>query len=203
MRNDKPIYDLIVVGGSNGGMDAFMTILSGLSHDFQVPVVFVLHQQRGVQTLLPDILARHTHLAVVEPVDKEEIAKGHIYVAPPDYHLLIEPGGTFGYSYSEPINFSRPSIDMLFETAAEAYDNRVVGVLLTGANQDGAKGLAAIKNRGGLAVVQNPETARSTEMPQAGIDFGCNEHIINLDKIASYLNSINIDYLSKYTRSNG
>jgi len=202
VSNDGHKYDLLTVGGSNGGMDAFIQILSGLGTDFRMPIVFVLHQQRSVQTLLPDILARHTHLIVNEPVDKEKIESGHIYVAPPDYHLLIEPDETFGYSYSEPLNFSRPSIDILFETVAEAYGNRVAGLLLTGANKDGTAGLLSIQKRGGLAIVQNPDTARSPEMPQAAIDSGCNENIIDLDKIAGFLNELNQNYLSKYLKTN-
>ncbi len=203
MKNTKTIYNLIVVGGSNGGMDAFMKILSGLSPDFHIPIAFVLHQQRGIQTLLPDILSRHTNLIVNEPLDKEQICDGHVYIAPSDYHLLIEPDGTFSYSYSEPINFSRPSIDILFETAAESFGNQVVGILLTGANNDGAKGLFKIQNKGGFCIVQSPKTARSQEMPQSAIGMGCDKHIIDLDQIAIYLNTLNMDNILNHPEQNG
>jgi len=196
MAKDKHIYDLLVVGGSNGGMEAFIKILEGLDDGFQLPIAFVLHQQRGSKSLLPAILGGHTQIRVSEPVDKEIIQPGNIYIAPPDYHLLIEPDKTFSYSYSEPLNYSRPSIDILFETAAEAFGNKVAGLLLTGANSDGSAGLKSITNKGGLAIVQDPETARSPEMPLSAISLGINQNILDLHAISQFLNILNIDFKS-------
>jgi len=197
MIKDKQICDLLVVGASNGGMEAFIKILGGLNPDFQLPIVFVLHQQRSNKSILPNILSGHSNLIVKEPVDKEKITNCHVYVAPPDYHLLIESDKTLAYSFSEPLNYSRPSIDILFETAAESYTNRVAGLLLTGANNDGAVGLASISKIGGMTIVQDPTTARSREMPQAAIDLGCNENVLALDDIADFLNNIDSNNRSK------
>jgi two-component system chemotaxis response regulator CheB len=201
MRGHGHNSNVIVVGGSNGGLDAFISILEGLDKSFQLPLVLVLHQQRNAPSLLVKILSAHTTLNVKEPVDKEKIDNGHVYVAPPDYHLLLEPGKTFSYSYSELINFSRPSIDILFETAAACCGSEVVGVLLTGANSDGAAGLRTIITKGGMAIVQDPTTAKSPEMPRAAINFGCTDHIADLQNITLLLNNLNHDYLSRRSRA--
>ena len=194
MKADGQTYNLIVVGGSSGGLEAFMDILSGLDNDFRLPIVFALHQQRKTESLLPKVLKNCTKLIVKEPDDKEPVQDGYLYIAPPDYHLLVEPDGTMSYSYSEPVNFSRPSIDTLFFTAAESFGAQVAGLLLTGANNDGAKGLLAIMAKGGLAIVQSPKTATFPEMPEAAIKLGCDKNVTDLKDIAIRLNHLNRIY---------
>ncbi|CBL47300.1 Protein-glutamate methylesterase [gamma proteobacterium HdN1] len=141
-------------------------LLRRLDVSYQRPTVFVLHQRAHRVSGVPSVLARLTHLRVVEPEDKQAIEAGYLYVAPPDYHLLVEPGKTFAYSVDRPVNYSRPSIDLLFESAAEVYRNRVVACILSGANRDGVVGAQAIKRRGGKVLVQSPETAKVAVMPR-------------------------------------
>jgi len=198
-------YELVVIGASSGGLEAIISILEGLENDFQIPLVFVLHQHRNAESLLVKVLAPHARIKVREPEDKEKVLPGHLYIAPPDYHLLLEPDMSFSYSYSEAVNFSRPSIDVFFETVADSLPNKAVGVLLTGANHDGAKGLAAIQQKGGMAIVQNPATAAYPQMPQAGVDAGCTAHITELKDIPLILNMLNKNYIIEYdgTRKDG
>ncbi len=191
MPNRKKSHKIIVIGGSSGGLEAIMSILSKLDKDFSIPMVFVLHQQRSSEHLLAKVLSSHTALKVKEPDDKEPIRPGHLYVAPPDYHLLIEPDFTLSYAFSEPVNYSRPSIDVFFESAAASQKNNVIGILLTGANHDGAKGLLAIQTHGGMAIVQDPATAAFNEMPMAAINLGCNKFVKNLEEISSICNTLN------------
>jgi two-component system chemotaxis response regulator CheB len=159
--------ELVVVGASWGGLEAVAALLDGLEGSLAVPMVLVQH--RGVQASeLARLLGRHTAGTVREADDKEEILPGRLYVAPPDYHLLVEPG-RFALSTEAPVRFSRPSIDVLFESAADSYGAGVIGVLLTGANDDGARGLEHIRARGGLVLVQDPATAARGDMPRAAI----------------------------------
>ena len=162
-------YDLIVVGTSWGGLDALSRLLEELPMELDLPIAIAQH--RGPDTLrggLEQLLQRHVTRPVCEAEDKQPIERCKIYLAPPDYHLLVEPG-TFHLSVDERVSYSRPSIDVLFETAADAYGAGVIGVVLTGANEDGAAGVAAIVARGGVAIVQDPETAMRREMPDAAI----------------------------------
>jgi two-component system chemotaxis response regulator CheB len=158
---------LVVIGASWGGLDAVAGLLDALPGPLAVPMVLVQH--RGAQASeLARLLGRHTVGPVCEADDKEAISPGRLYVAPPDYHLLVERG-RFALSTEAPVRFSRPSIDVLFESAADSYGAAVVGVLLTGANDDGARGLAHIRARGGLVLVQDPATAARSDMPRAAI----------------------------------
>lgn len=179
-------YELVVIGASWGGLAALETVFSGLPGDFCLPIAAVLH--RGVLSTerLASTLRRHTALAVRETQDKEAILPGHIYLAPPDYHLLVETGN-FALSTEAPVLYARPSIDVLFESAADAYAERVIGVVLTGSSQDGAKGAAHIKARGGRVIVQNPETAASPVMPKAAIEATQVDWIVPLSEIGPRL----------------
>lgn len=162
------MFKLIVMGASLGGISALRTILTGLPADFVVPIAIAQHRHRESEQELSKFLQRHTVLPVRDVEDKDEILPGRIYLAPADYHLLIE-SGYFSLSTDEPVSYSRPSIDVLFESAADAYAEQVIGVVLTGANHDGAKGLATIKAQGGVAIVQEPTTAESRTMPEAAL----------------------------------
>ncbi|HCF28634.1 MAG TPA: chemotaxis protein CheB [Cyanobacteria bacterium UBA11049] len=179
-------FELIVIGTSWGGLQAIEILLSGLPKDFPLAIAIAQHRQRNAGDLLCDLLQRHSVLPVLEVEDKVAIAPRHVYVAPADYHLLVEPGN-FALSIEAPVLYSRPSIDLLFESAADAYTNRAIGVILTGANKDGAQGLATLKRRGGLAIVQEPSEAESSSMPTAAIAATQVDYILPLTKISSCL----------------
>jgi len=191
MVGKKSKYDLIVMGGSSGGIEAILGIIEQLPPDFAIPIVIVMHQTRNSKSSLAEVIQSRTRLKVREPENKEKIQPKHIYVAPPNYHLMMEQGGTFSYSYSELVNYSRPSIDVLFESAADAYGKKLIGVLLTGSNADGANGIKMISERGGLTIVQNPKTAESPVMPQAAISATQVDHILDLINIPNTLIKMN------------
>jgi len=161
-------YEIIVVGTSWGGLSALHELIAGLPRGFRIPVVAVQHRHRQSGQVLPALLQARTSLGVCEVEDKAPILPGNVYVAPSDYHLLIERG-YFSLSTDEPVQYSRPSIDVTFASAADTYGERAVGVILTGANADGSRGLKRIHDRGGLTLVQSPETAESPTMPAAAI----------------------------------
>ena len=161
-------YEIIVVGTSWGGLAALRTLVTGLPREFGLPVVVVQHRHKDSDRLLTTLLQERTALTVCEIEDKQPVLPGFLFVAPPDYHLLIERGH-FSLSTDAPVRYSRPSIDVALTSAADAYGARVVGVILTGANADGAEGLAEIAKRGGLTIVQSPETAESPTMPRAAL----------------------------------
>ena len=161
--------ELVVIGCSWGGLQALARLLEALPAGLRLPVAIVQHRAaRGRADLLPELLQRHTSAVVCEAQDKDPIEAGRIYLAPMDYHTLVEPA-SFALTVDERVHHARPSIDVLFESAADAYDRRTCGVVLTGANSDGAAGLARIKARGGLALVQDPATAERREMPEAAL----------------------------------
>jgi two-component system chemotaxis response regulator CheB len=158
-------YDLIVIGASWGGLNAVGRVIAALPEKLDAAVVIAQHR-RNTGAGLASILATRTRLPVDDVEDKQPIERGRIYLAPPDYHLLIQPGW-FSLSTDDVVNYARPSIDVLFESAAQAYDERVIGVILTGANDDGARGLARVKELGGVAVIEDPASAERDEMPGA------------------------------------
>jgi two-component system chemotaxis response regulator CheB len=182
-------FEIVVVGTSIGGLKALQTLLSGLPDGFTVPVVIVQHRAKDSEIGLCDFLGRSSRLPISEPEDKETIVPGRVYLAPRDYHLLIE-NGSFALSTDPPIGFARPSIDALFESAAEEYKERTVGVVLTGANRDGARGLAAIKLRGGLTLVEDPALAACREMPDAAIAGTEVNRILALQEIGPFLGNL-------------
>jgi two-component system chemotaxis response regulator CheB len=180
---------IVVVGTSSGGLEAIQFLLSKLEKNFQAPMVIVQHRRKDSDSGLCRFLAGRCELPVVEPHDKDAIQDGHVYLAPHDYHLLIEEG-SFALSVDRPIAFARPSIDLLFETAAESYGDRVIGMILTGSNKDGARGLAKIKALGGLTVVQDPVYASYPEMPRAALD-ACNpDFVLPLEKMVPLLDQL-------------
>ena len=187
-RNRTP--ELIVIGCSLGGMNALQVILSNLTRDFCIPIVVAQHRHRKSGEQLPAYFRRQTDLKVVDAEDKEWIQPGHVYLAPADYHLLIERNGSHGelsLSVDDAVRHSRPSIDVLFESAAEAYGNRLAGVVLTGANDDGARGAARIKALGGIVIAQDPLTAEAPAMPRATIEAVQVDRILRLEEIAPFL----------------
>jgi len=176
-------FAIVVAGASWGGLRAFRTLLRALPADLPVPVVLAQHRGAdGVSGGLVDVLGRSCALEVVDAEDKDALSPGRVYVAPPDYHLLVEPG-SLALSVDERVRFSRPSIDVLFESAARAYAERTIAIVLTGANDDGAAGLALVAERGGLTIVEDPATAERREMPAAALAVVAADHVLPLDEI--------------------
>lgn len=190
--NDLP-RRVVVIGASAGGLRAIQTLLGGLESDFPWPVVIVQHRARESDSGLCGFLQRSSRLRVSEPEDKEAIRTGRAYLAPRDYHLLVE-AGHFALSTEAPLWHARPSIDVLFESAADSCGAGAIGVILTGANADGAAGLARIKASGGVAVVQDPATAESSEMPESAIAATVVDRVLPLPAISSYLADLSRDF---------
>jgi len=183
------VYEIVVIGTSWGGLNALSRVVSGLPATYALPVVVVQHRSPDTPGFLAELLQTHTGLCVVEVDDKRPIAAGHVYVAPSNYHLLIEPG-FFSLTTDAPVRYSRPSIDVTFVSAADEYGQRTVGVVLTGANEDGALGLKRIVDRGGYAIVQDPATAEGSAMPRAALRAVPKARIVPLDRIANHLINI-------------
>jgi len=180
----------IVIGASAGGIEALTVLLPALPQGLPAAVLVVLHLPRDRPSLLVEIFAPKCALPVQEAQDKEHIKPGHVYFAPADYHLLVDAGPSLALSVDEPVNFSRPSIDVLFETAADVYRERLLGIVLTGASADGAAGLAAVHRRGGRTVVQDPETAPVPLMPEAARRRSPVDFVLPLKQIADLLQAL-------------
>jgi two-component system chemotaxis response regulator CheB len=180
-------YELICIGASWGGLHAVSHVLADIPTELEQAIVVAQHRHpESLESVLPDLLALQIARPVREVEDKLEIEPRSVYVAPPDYHVLVEPG-SFALSLEERVQFARPSIDVLFETAADAYRERVIGVILTGANEDGAAGLARIKQRGGVAVVQDPAEAARRAMPDAALAATVADAVLPLAEIGKFL----------------
>lgn len=179
--------DLIVIGASAGGLQAIITLLQDLPADFSFPIVIAQHRINDNGDLLEHVLQNKCQIEIRQANEKEKIKKGIVYIAPPDYHLLIERDDTFSLSLDEKVMYSRPSIDVLFESAAPVYKHRLMGILLTGANSDGANGMCAIKEHGGITISQDPEQALFSQMPSAAIVRGCAEQVLSLESIKEVL----------------
>ncbi len=187
-----PEAKAIVIGASAGALEALSAILPALPEDFALPIMVVVHVPPDRDSVLSELFRAKCRVAVKEAEDKEPILGGTVYFAPPDYHLLVEAGHSLSLSSDEPVLFSRPSIDVLFESAADAYGAGLVGVVLTGANSDGAKGLRAIAECGGTALVQSPQGAFAAAMPEAAIDTVPNALVMPLKRIAACLQEIRV-----------
>jgi two-component system chemotaxis response regulator CheB len=179
-------YDVLLIGGSAGSVEAVLKLLPLLPNNRQFAVLLVLHRRSG-ESLLPHLLSHRTSWIVKEAEEKEAIEAGTIYVAPADYHLLVEKDRTFSLDYSEKINYSRPSIDVTFETAAEAYGAAAIALLLSGANHDGTAGLMNIKKWGGYVMVQDPLEAQVSYMPQQAIEQVRVDAVVKVADVPSLL----------------
>jgi two-component system chemotaxis response regulator CheB len=178
--------EIVVIGTSLGGMRALSMLLSSLPADFTPPIAVVQHRHKASNEGLPAYLRTQTKLPVLDVDDKLFIRPGRVYLAPADYHLLVEHG-SFDLSVDPAVSHSRPSVDVLFESAADAYRAGVVGIILTGANMDGARGVRRIKQQGGFVIVQDPSTAEAPDMPQAAIDAVRVDRILPLERIGPFL----------------
>lgn len=182
--------DAIVMGASAGGIEALLALLPSLSSGFRLPIMIVLHLSRDRPSLLAQIFAQRCALAVCEAADKEPVRAGTVYFAPPDYHLLIDAGPCLALSSDELVNFSRPSIDVLFESAADVYGPRLLGIILTGANEDGAEGLAAVRAAGGFAIVQQPDNAQVKQMVVSALNRNPESYVLGLEGIGAVLRAL-------------
>ncbi|MDB5155223.1 MAG: cheB [Mucilaginibacter sp.] len=176
-------FKAIVIGTSAGGLSALSMLLEKLPADHPLPIIIVQHRTKDQKNLLEEVLQPKCKIKIKQADEKEKIEKGIVYIAPPDYHLLIENDFTFSLSYDPLVLYSRPSIDVLFESAAIAYRDTLIGIILTGANNDGASGLQAIKKYGGLTIAQSPAEAQFPRMPGAAIDKGGAMLILTLKEI--------------------
>ena len=187
MAQDRGVgYDLVVVGTSWGGLAALRTLVAGLPESFTMAVTLVQHRHKDSDHLLRTLLQEKSALEVCEVEDKMPLQRGHVYVAPPDYHTLVERGH-FSLNTDAPVRYSRPSIDVTFYSAADSYAHRTVGIVLTGANSDGSDGLRRISDRGGLALIQDPESAESKLMPTAAVRAVPRARVMSLPDMVKFV----------------
>ena len=180
-------YEVIAIGASWGGLQAVTTLLEGIPDELDQAIVVAQHRSpESSRGMLESLLQRHITRPVREPGDKEAIDPGHVYVAPPDYHLLVDERH-FALSVDARVQHARPSIDVLFVSVAQAYRDRAIGIVLTGSNEDGAAGLAAIKQNGGVSIVQDPQTAEKRTMPDAAIAGSVADAVLPLEQIPAFL----------------
>ena len=187
---EKPLaYHLLVIGGSAGSLEAILQFFPSLKPEKKLAIVVVLHRRSG-ESMLTELLRDKTAWQVKEAEEKESIEPGTIYIAPADYHLLIESDGTLSLDYSEKIHYSRPAIVVTFETAAEVFGPKVMALLLSGANQDGTAGLQKIKRAGGFVMVQDPAEAVVAYMPKHAADHVAVDRILPVKEIAASVQSL-------------
>lgn len=191
MAKDQIIKpELLLIGGSSGSLGVVLNILVALPENFPIPVILVMHRSNSQESLLGEVLAIKSNMPVLEIEEKESIRGGTVYLAPVDYHVLIETDKTFSLDYSEKVNYSRPSIDVTFISAAAVFGNRVTGILLSGANNDGTEGLISIKEQGGYCIIQDPEDAIVGYMPRYALERTQADAVLSGPEIIRYLLSI-------------
>lgn len=182
--------EVIVIGTSAGGLSALIKIVGSLPENFPLPLIIVQHRAQGSEDFLEILLQSKSNLPLRQAEEKEKIKRGQIYTAPSSYHLIIERDRTFSLSTGEDNKISRPSIDILFETASEAYKEGLIAIILTGASNDGTNGIISVAEHGGLCIAQEPATAEFSLMPASAIASGSVEKILNLDEIIEFLKSL-------------
>ncbi|WGQ07769.1 chemotaxis protein CheB [Pedobacter gandavensis] len=177
-----------IIGGSAGSLEVLLKVLPAVDPGLSFPIVIVIHRKHGADSLLPGLLSSRTAMPVKEADEKEMMVPGTIYIAPSDYHLLIEMDHTFSLDYSEKVNYSRPAIDVTFQTAAETFKEELVCLLLSGSNADGVNGLATVKQWGGIAVIQDPDSAQVAYMPEQARKNVAIDRILRIEEIAAFIN---------------
>lgn len=190
MLHINETYKAIVIGTSAGGLSALTVILEKLPVDYPLPVIVVQHRSKDQKDLLEGVLQSKCKVRIKQADEKENIEPGFVYIAPPDYHLLVEASKAFSLSSDEPVHFSRPSIDVLFETAAMVFKDTLIGIILTGSNNDGSAGIIAVNKYGGLTIAQKPDEAQFPFMPEAAIKTNKIKHIWTLSEIQDFLSKI-------------
>jgi two-component system chemotaxis response regulator CheB len=187
-------YLAVVIGTSAGGFEALKKLLPMLVEDFKMPLVVVQHMHSESGGSVPHMLGEMCRVRVKQADEKEPLMPATVYFAPPDYHLLIDDDATLALSADEAVNYARPSIDVLFESAAEVFRQRLIGVILTGANSDGALGLKKIKDMGGLTIVQEPSDAAVDAMPRAAIAAARPHRVLTIEDIGRILNILSVRF---------
>ncbi len=188
---------LVVIGGSSGGLEAMLAILHQLPATYRVPTILVLHQKANRISGVPQMLRSHTHLSVIEPDDKQLIEAGCLYVAPPNYHLLVEKEKILSLSSDAPVNYCRPAIDVTLEAAADVYGKDLVVCILSGANHDGAQGCVCVKQKGGRVLVQCADEASVSVMPDAAAKAVAVDGLMTLQEMAAQLASLSVAEIDK------
>ncbi len=181
--------DLLVIGGSAGCFNVLLQLIPKIKTPVNFAIIIVLHRKSGLNSNIVDAFSHKTKLKIFECEDKDTIVAGNIYFAPPDYHLLIEKDGTVSLDYSEKVNYSRPSIDVTFKNTADLYGARMAGLLLSGANSDGAEGLKYIHQKSGTTIVQHPDSAEINTMPKEALNLFKPDFIANVDDIINLINN--------------
>jgi len=182
--------EVLLLGCSAGGFNLVFELIRRLPSNFPLPVVVVIHRSRNYPSSIEEILDKKSGLKVVLAVDKEKLSKGYVYFAPSDYHLLLEPDGSFTLDYSEPVLYSRPSIDVTFQSVADIYMDKIVAILFSGASEDGSEGMLYIEDKNGLVIIQEPKDAEVKIMPQAAL-FKCKDALVlTNDEIFAFIDSI-------------
>ena len=187
-------YKAIVIGGSAGSFQGITKILSQLPKTFPLPIIMCLHRLKHVRNGFVEALSIKSVFPVVEPYDKEQIKKGGVYLAPSNYHMSVELGNYFAMSTEEMMNNSRPAIDITLGTAAYVYREKLIGILLSGANRDGGLGMKHIKDKGGLTIVQEPTECMIDTMPKAAMALTQIDHVLKVDEIVSLMNELDKQY---------
>jgi two-component system chemotaxis response regulator CheB len=183
---------IFLIGGSAGSLKVLLEVLPKLHHDLKFPIIIVLHRKGYTDSQLGYLLSARTNLKVIEPDDKDALEEGYIYIAPADYHLLIESDKTISLDFSEKLNFSRPSIDVTFSSAAKVFKENTLALLLSGANTDGVAGLNYVKANNGTTLVQNPVSAEVNYMPLQAIAQSKIDFVLNPDEIAAFINKLDV-----------
>ena len=192
VRNVTTNVSAVVIGASTGGIEALQQIFRFMENEFTLAVIVVIHLPPSGKSMLPSLFEGYRFKQVKEAEDKEKIEAGTLYFAPHNYHLLIESDSTFSLSSDEPVSFARPSIDVLFESATDAFGDQLIGIVLSGANEDGAKGVHAICKAGGIVLVQEPSSAVASAMPLAGAAACAEAKQMSPVAIGSYLNKLGV-----------
>jgi len=188
---DSTSCGALIIGGSAGSLDVLLEIFPALRNDIGFPIVLVIHRKASNESLLTDLLKSRTTLEVSEAEEKEFLSPGKVFIAPADYHMLIEDDQSISLDYSEKVNYSRPSIDVTFQSAAEVFGEKLVCILLSGSNADGVEGLKSVNNFGGRVVIQNPNTAIMPYMPQQAVQNVKPHVILDSHNMADYINKLN------------
>jgi two-component system, chemotaxis family, protein-glutamate methylesterase/glutaminase len=179
--------EAVVIGASAGGLKVLSSILAALPSAYPLPVIIIQHRLKDERTLLEEVLQARCTIRIRQAEEKEQIRPGQVYIGPSDYHLLVEGDRSFSLSCDAYHHFSRPSIDVLFETAAEAYKDNLAGIILTGASKDGAAGIRTIRDHGGVTIAQNPMSAEYPVMPEAAIGTGSVQYVFTPWEITDFL----------------
>lgn len=191
-------FKAVVIGGSAGSFQGIVRILSALPADFQLPVIMALHRLKHVRHGFVEALSLKSAMPVIEPEDKDNVKKSVVYLAPANYHLSVELGHCFSLTTEEMVNNSRPAIDITLSTAAYVYRNKLVGILLSGANRDGGLGMKNIHDKGGLTIVQEPSECMIDTMPKAALSLTTIDHVLSVDGIIEFLKELNQHYKNEH-----